>query len=154
MDEFKKPYEYFEDKRGLILLFIFTLITIDVYQVFIYIVPTYGDLKHIPVLSICFLAISILYLLFLLFTIISCYQLKKNMPNISKIYLIVRTIFLSSCIIILFLYEVDIKNMLAFGKRYNSVIKLYITGLISPIAFVLLFSVGWYLYFLKSKRFK
>ncbi len=152
MDEFRKAYEYTEEKRGLILLFIIMIITIDTLQAPCYIVPVYGNLKHIPVLGICFMAISILYVLFILLTAMTCYKVKKNMVIISKTYLVVRTIFLVGCIIILFLYNVHGNNNTLIGKHYNSDIALLFTEIIGPIAFELVFSAGWYLYFTKSKR--
>lgn len=154
MDDFRKPYEYNEEKRGLILLFIIMIITIDIYQAPLYIMPTYGELKQIPAIRIAFMVISILYILFILFTVITCYKLKKNMVTTSKAYLIVRAVIMCCCIIILFFYNVNIKNKMGYGRKYSTVSQLFIMELIAPLAFVLVFSIGWYLYFLKSKRCK
>jgi hypothetical protein len=145
MDEFRKPYEYTEEKRGFILLFIIMLLTIDILQAPLYIVQGYGSFKHIPVLSISFAVVSILYLLFLLFTAMTCYKMKKNLVAVSKAYLIVRTIFLVSCVIILF---INVSNI----KDYETAVEYYFRELIAPLAFELVLSIGWYLYFLKSKR--
>lgn len=154
MDEFRKPYEYNEEKRGLILLFIIMLILIDIFQGPLYIVPVYDILKKIPVISSVFMVLSCLYILFILYTAITCYKLKKNMVIVSKLYLIVRVVFMISCIIIFFLYNIKGKTMIGLGSQYNTVAEYSIPGLIAPIVFVLAFSTGWYTYFLKSKRCK
>lgn len=155
MDDFRKPFEYSEEKRGFILFFIIMLISTDILVAVSYTVQVYGFLKHIPVLGIGFLVIGILFILFIPFTANTCYKLKKNMVTIAKTYLIVRAVFTTCSIIIVFLKVVNDESMIGNGaNHYATVAELTFTVLIAPLAYVLVFSVGWYLYFLKSKRCK
>lgn len=154
MDDFRKPYEYTEEKRGYILLFIIMLITIEILQAGILIVPVYFELKNIPPLGTIFMAMGILYLVFNLFTSMICYKLNKNFITVSKAFLIVRTIFLPSCLIIRFINNVDLENLILFDKQYYSIFELLSISLIFPLACILAFSIGWFLYFIKSKRCK
>lgn len=154
MDDFRKPYEYTEEKRGFILLFVIMLITIEILQAAILIVPTYFELSNKPPLGTAFLALGILYLVFNLFTAIICYKLNKKLIAVSKAFLIVRTVFLSSCLLIRFFNNVDLKNLIGFDKQYYSIFELLSTTLFFPLACLLAFSIGWYLYFIKSKRCK
>jgi hypothetical protein len=152
MEDFRKQYEYTEENRGLILLFVIMLLTIDLIHTPFYIVPVNNQLRHFHTLSIIFLTISIIFLLFIIFTAVTCYQLKRYMVILSKVYLIVRVVFMSFCIIILYLYELKSKTLK--GNNYSNVGELTLMWLIGPLAFELVFSVAWYLYFLKSKRCK
>ncbi len=148
MDEFRKPYEYIEEKRGFIQLFIIMLILIDLLQAPLYIMPVYRDIKQIHALGVIFVAMGILYVLFILFTALTCYMLEKNMVTISKIYLVVRVFFTVFCIIILFYNNYNDKEQL------KTITELIVMGLLLPIGFELAFSIGWFLYFLKSKKCK
>lgn len=155
MNGFGKQYEYTEEKRGLILLFIIMLFSIDSFLAISYTVQVHGFLKRIPVLATGVWVIGILFGLFILYTAITCYKLKRNMVAISKAYLIVRAIFMTICIIIIYLNLVNDKSMIANGARqYKNLAELNFMVLIMPIAYHLVFSGGWYLYFLKSQRCK
>ncbi len=151
MEDFRKPFEYTEEKRGFILLFIFTLIAVDIYQAFIYIMPAYNNLWQTPAIRTCFISIAILYILSIPFTAFVCFKLNKHMITISKVYLIFRSIVIICSITIIFMYNVDISKKVAYGDIYTSLLQVTFVNLILPIAFVLLFSVGWYIYFIKNK---
>ncbi|MDF2943633.1 MAG: hypothetical protein K0S01_2491 [Herbinix sp.] len=155
MDEFRKPYEYEEEKRGVILLFVIMLISVDIFLTLSYTVQVYGILKHIPTLGIGFMVIGILFILFILFTAITCYKLKKNMVTIAKTYLIVRAVFTICSLLIVFFNSFSNESMIGNGtKQYRTVNELIFTVLLAPLAYDLVFSIAWYLYFLKSKRCK
>lgn len=153
MDEFRKPFEYTEEKRGFLLIFIFMIVSIDILLALAYIIQLYDHFKQIPVLRICFIVISILYLLTIPFTFMTCYNLKKYLVTVSKAYLIIRTVFFVGCITIKFLYDVQHVNTY-IGNRYRSITEFTSMELIAPLVFELAFSIGWYLYFLYSKRCK
>lgn len=150
MDDFRKPYEYVEEKRGFILLFVFMLITIDIIQAPVCIVQAYGHLKQNAVLGTAFMVLSFLYMLFIPYTAVTCYHLKKKLVRVSKVYLVVRAVFLSGCIMTAFLY--NMKNLLVEGRDNNNFLELLFLYLILPLVLNLALSVGWYLYFIKSKR--
>ncbi len=155
MDEFRKEYEYTEEKRGLILFFVIMLVSIDIFLSISLSVQVHNFLKHIPALGISIWVISILFVIFLLFTAITCYTLKRNLVTISKAYLIVRTIFAICCIIVIYVNIVNDDSMIANGARqYKSLSELNLRVLVAPLLYQLVFSGAWYLYFSKSKKCK
>ena len=151
MEDFRKQFEYTEEKRGFILLFIFMLIAVDIYQAFIYIMPAYNNLLQTPAIRTCFISIATLYILSIPFTAFVCYKLNKHMLTISKAYLFFRSIVLISSIAIIFIFNVNFSKKVAFGDIYTSLLQVIFMKLILPITFVLVFSVGWYIYFIRNK---
>lgn len=156
MDEFRKPYEYEEEKiGGFLLIFVAMLVTADLFFSLALSVQGYNAIKHIPVAGIVFLVLSVLFILFILFTAVSCYKLKKNAVKISKTYLITRTIFTVIGLILIFFADYNNKNLIGVGSsQYKSQSELTLIVLILPMLYTLTFSIGWYLYFLKSKKCK
>lgn len=153
MNDFHKPYEYNEEKRGFLLVFIIMLLSVDPFQAFSFTVRVYGILSTIPVLGVSFLVIAILYILFIPLTVISCYHLKKNMITLSKAYLIVRTVFLTGCILLLFFNAISNKSIIANGSNdYKTIPEITFFILVGPLIYNLGFSFLWYRYFLTSKR--
>lgn len=153
MDDFQKPYEYNEEKRGLLLLFIILLISVDIFIAISYTVQVYDVFKAIPVLKNGYLVIGILFTLFILFTAVNCYRLKANMVTISKIYLIVRSVFSICSLIIVYINAINDESMIGNGaSKYSSTSELTFTVLFAPLAYTLLFCTLWFLYFVKSKR--
>ncbi len=153
MDEFSKPFEYEEEKRGIILLFIIMVLSIDTFLAVSFTYQVYNHFSDIPVLRIGYLIIGILFALFMLFTTVTCFKLKKNMVALAKKYLIARVAFMICSVLIIFSYSVNDKSLIGNGLlHYQNVTELTVEILIAPIAFTLVFSALWYLYFLKSKR--
>ena len=155
MDEFRKPFEYDDEKKGLILVFVILLISIDIFLALSLTVQVYNILTHIPVLATGFMILGILYILFILFTALTCYKLNKNMVIVSKIYLIVRAVFSTCCLILIFINILNDKRMIGNGaQQYKNVNELTFIVFLAPLFYTLVFSALWFLYFLKSKRFK
>ncbi len=154
-EEFRKPYEYNEEKRGFILVFILTLITFDILQTLSLSAQVNEAFKAIPVIRIAFLLISSLFVIFTLYTAMNCYRLKKNLVKASKIYLIVRSIISSCYVIIIYVYRTSREHLVGDGQQqYQTVNEMVIGELIIPLAYVIAFSVIWYVYFTLSKRCK
>lgn len=151
MEDFRKPFEYTEEKKGFILLFVFMLIVVDIYQAFIYIMPAYNNLWQTPAIRTGYIYISIIYIVSIPLTAFVCFKLNKHMLTISKVYLLFRSIVLISSITIIFIFNVNFSSKVAFGSLYTSLLQVIFINLILPIAFVLVFSVGWFIYFIKSK---
>jgi hypothetical protein len=156
MDEdFRKPYEYNEEKRGFILVFILTLITFDILQTLSLSAQVNEAFKAISVLRVCFLALSVIFVIYTFYTAIICYRLKKNLVSLSKIYLIVRAIISTGYVIIIYVYRTSSVHLVGDGKnQYPSVKAMVIGELIIPLAYVMAFSIIWYIYFTVSKRCK
>lgn len=154
-DEFRKPYEYNEEKRGFILVFILTLITFDILQTLSLSAQVNEAYKAIPVMKIFFMVLSFVFIIYTFYTAINCYRLKKNIVIMSKIYLIVRAIIATGYVIIIFFYRTTHVHLVGEGKnQYPTVNEMFIGELIIPLAYVIAFSAIWYLYFTLSRRCK
>lgn len=154
-DEFRKPYEYNEEKRGFILVFILTLITFDILQTLSLSAQVNEAFKTVPVFRIFFLILSVLFILFTIYTAMNCYRLKNNLVKMSKLYLIVRAIISSCYVVIIYVYRTSREHLVGDGQQqYKTVNEMVIGELVIPLAYVMVFSVIWYVYFTLSKRCK
>lgn len=156
MNEFRKPYEYTEEKvEGIMLVFVTLLITAEILLTLILTIQGYGVLKPVPVASAVFLISSILFFLFIILTVISFYKLRKWAIAISKAYLIVRAVYLLAAVITI--YIIDLNDKASIGGQvgqFKTVGDLTLMVLIIPMIYTLIFSVGWFLYFIKSRKCK
>ena len=154
-DEFRKPFEYNEEKRGFILVFIISLISFDILQTLSLSAQVNEAFKAIPVLRICFILLSTIFVIFTIYTAANCYRLKKNLVKMSKLYLIVRSILSSVYVIIIYGYRTTHVHLVGNGQNQYPTIKDMVIGeLVIPLAYVLAFSLIWYVYFTLSKRCK
>ncbi len=154
--EFQKPYEYEDEKRGFpLLLFVVMITIVDIFDTVTSSIRVYNIFKHIIALGICCIMISILFLFFLIYTAITCYKLKKNMITVAKRYLITRTVFLISCVTIVFINKVNNSNLIGDEvNQYKTVNQMVFWELIIPLIPIILLSVIWYIYFINSKKCK
>ncbi len=154
-DEFRKPYEYHEEKRGFLLVFILTLITFDILQTLSLGAQVNEAFKAEPVLRISFLILSSAFLIYTILTALHCYRLKVNFVSWSKIYIIVRAIISTTYVIIIYVHRTTHEHLVGNGtNQYPTVQKMVIEELIIPLAYVIGFSIIWYLYFTFSRRCK
>lgn len=156
MDEdFKKPFEYHEEKRGFILVFILTLITFDILQTLSLSTQVNEAFQSILALRIFFMVLSSLFVIFTFYTALNCYRLRKNLVIMSKIYLIVRAIISTCYVFIIYNYRTTQLHLVGNGQGQYPTVKAMIVGeLVIPLAYVIVFSLIWYLYFSLSKRCK
>ncbi|MBH1940295.1 hypothetical protein I5677_05220 [Mobilitalea sibirica] len=154
-EEFRKPYEYNEEKRGFILLFVIMILLIDILQILSFNSQIYEIFKSVPVLAIGFMVMGILFILFTVFTAATCFMLRRNMVIISKNYLIVRAVFSTISVLIIYIHRINNENLIGGGvDQYQTNGEMLMGELIIPLSYVLVFSIVWYLYFLRSKRCK
>lgn len=154
VDGFTKPYEYQEEKRGILLIFIAMLLTVDLFMAISFTVQVYGVLKP-PDLAVGIAVIGVLMTLFVIVTAVVCYRLKKALVAVAKAYLIARLVFMTASILILYYYLIRDESMIGPDiGQYASAGELTLLVLIAPLAYALVFSGGWYLYFSVSKRCK
>lgn len=154
-DEFRKPFEYNEEKRGFILVFILTLITFDILQTLSLSAQVNEIFKVAPVVRFFFLVLSTLFVVFTFYTAINCYRLKKNLVKLSKLYLIVRAIISVLYVVIIYIDRTTHEYLVGNGqKQYQTVNEMVLGELIIPLSYVMIFSIVWYLYFTFSKRCK
>jgi hypothetical protein len=154
MDDFKKPYEYEEEKKGFILAFVIMLIAFDMPISLFHIVQAYNIINRVSAFGTVFLIICILFLIFLLLTSVFCYRLWKNMVTIAKTYLIVDAVFTTFCTFTIFIYNLGIKGQIGKNGQYTSVFAMTAVLLIMPLVILFGFCGGWYLYFTRSKKIK
>ncbi len=156
MDEdFRKPFEYEEEKKGLLLLFIIMIVVIDILPTLSFIARFYDTFKHIPIIGIGHMVIGILFILFTIVTAVICFTLNRHMVTLAKLYLIIQAVYMVFCNLILFLYTVDYENMTGIGTiQYQSYRELMFWEVLFPLLYISVFTVSWYLYFVKSKRCK
>lgn len=150
---FRKPYEYQEDKRGLIILFISMILSIDTIQTIAFATQTHMYMSHIPVLSYIIFIMATLFILYIIYTAVVVYRMKSNFVVSAKTYLFIRTIFSLLLFLSLFFNRFKHENLIGESEeQYSSVISMLYLELFMPLFFILLFSIGWYLYFTYSKR--
>lgn len=154
MDEFRKPYEYMEEKgiSGFLLLLFFMLITAEpLFGVFAAYFGYYS-MEKFGILRICFFCAAIIYILFSVFTAVAVRKKFGSAVAITKVFLVYRLVFLIPYLC-LNVYQ-QIKEI-PYEKTYIEYSKLYdsiVTSFVINIAYVVVFSVAWYLYLKKSKK--
>ncbi|MDI9514128.1 MAG: hypothetical protein GX384_05340 [Clostridiaceae bacterium] len=155
MDEFRKPFEYDDEKRGLLILFIIMVITIDGSIAVALTLQVYGVFKTVPMVAMVFAATGVLYILSILYTAVYCYRLKEGTAKVAKVYLVIRVLFTVFSIVVVYLRNVSDERLIGSGpQQFRSIEELSRIGLIYPIIYTLTFSALWFLYFSRSKRFK
>jgi hypothetical protein len=156
MDEFRKPYEYEDEKgvSGFLLIFFLMVIAIEPFQTIIAIFFGYANLELMPVLRIVYVIISILLICFSLFTAVALKKIQKKAVSIVKIYLIFRLIYFIPFTIFNTIYQIKHITIQVTDSRYNGEYTGIIYGFAISIVYVLAFSALWYLYFQKSKKVK
>jgi len=153
-DEFRKPYEYEEERiGGLLLFFVIMLVAVDLSLTVALVYQGYNAMKHLPAISVTFLVVSALYAAFLLYTVVVCYKTKKSMIKVSKVFLVVRAIFTTLCLVIIYLNNLADPSAVGTGNnQFQSVFELTMIVFVLPLVYMLFFSGIWYLYFSKSKK--
>ncbi len=155
MDEFKKPYEYDDEEKGvsgLILVYFIMLLVEESIQGFISILFGYNKMPHDRVLGMVVIVAGSLYVVFAVFSAIVLKLKNKHAIKVSKVFLIFRIVYLIPYLI---LYTIDLIGKIPYYKEndmywvtYNSNITSFIIG----ISFAIVFSAGWYIYLVKSNK--
>lgn len=153
-DEFRKPYEYEEERiGGFLLFFVIMLVAVDSFITVALVYQGYLALKPMPAISIAFLVMSAFYVLALLFTVVLCYKTKKSMIKVSKAFLIIRAVFTTLCLVIIYQNVLADPGAVGTGaNQFSSVFELTMIVFVLPLIYMLSFSGIWYLYFTKSKK--
>jgi hypothetical protein len=153
MNEFRKPYEYEEEKGigGFLMVFFVMLLSVEVLLALMILVQGYAVLKAVQYLGPAFGVLGIGYLIFLLFTCIALKRRSRYAVTISKILLMVRVIFVTPVYILLFATFSRNPGIVSGFRSRSDIVRI---GLIVPLAYILSFSGLWYWYFSSSKRVK
>lgn len=151
--EFRKPFEFEEEKKGLVLLFVIMILAIDTLQTLSFATQESKYLENTPILGIASLIIGGMFVLYIIYTTVIVFRMKGNYVVAAKRYIIIRTIF--SLINFLFVFYNIMKHENLIGEaqdQYQSMGIMLLWELIIPLFYILSFSVIWYLYFTYSKR--
>lgn len=154
MDEFKKPYEYEEERiGGFLLFFVILLLSVDSFFTLSLVVQGFSIANRIPAAGIVFLIFGIVYGLFLFYTAATCYRAKTHMIKLSKAFLCIRAFFTLFLMTMIYLNALGDKGMIGNGRsQYQSVEELTLIVFVLPAIYTILFSTGWFIYFIKSKK--
>lgn len=157
LDEFRKPYEY-EDETGVIWpvrIFCIILLSVEMFLSIICIFQLNEVLGGVPIARAIARGFTILFVVYIIVTLIFLLKVEKHALKIAKSYLVARLFYLIPSIIVIFSYTINDKNAIGFGYgKFQSVNNIIVMLLVTPLLYVLLFSISWYMYFTKSKRIK
>lgn len=154
-EEFRKPYEYEEEKRGLLLLFVIMIAVVDILPTLSFMARFYDVFQDNQILRVFLIAVCILFILYTVYTGFICFTLNKKLVALSKLYLIIQAIFSVACYVLLFLSIADYESLIGIGTiQYETFGEMLCWELLYPLAYITVFTGAWYLYFVKSKRCK
>ncbi len=157
MDDYRKIYEEKDEKgvTGFIIFFIATLMLFEPLWTIIVMFQTGRAFEKIPVAGIAYNICGISYLLFLFFTCFCFYKLPKLAMRVAKSFLITRVIFLATSMIIYFNFLLHDERFLGVRSyQFVSIPDMVIKVLLLPGAYIIIYSVFWYIFMNKSKAIK
>jgi hypothetical protein len=151
MSEFRKSYEYEEEKgiAGLLMLFFVMLVSVEVLLALLILVQGYAVLKAVPYLGPAFLVLGTGYLVFILFTCISLRRMSRYAVRISRILLAARVLFLAPVYLRLYATFSRDPGIVSGFRSHRDIVLI---GLVVPLACILLFSGLWSWYLSSSRR--
>lgn len=154
MDDFRRPFEYFEEKGigGILLVLFFMLIAVEPLIGIGVAFFGYNNIENI--FGNIFMWLAILYALFALFSGILLKKISRIAVKFTKIFLIFRLVLLPVYLCIDL--NMQIKgiqhykntNPTTYEEMYGNIIMMFILCLL----YAVVFSVGWYAYLCKSKK--
>lgn len=151
--EFRKPFEYREDNKGLLILFIIMILGIDPLQSLSFASQEYKYMGHIPILGVLFFVIGRIFILYTIYTAVVVFRMKENFSCAAKKYIIIRTLYSVLNYLIIFFNILKKENLIGnSADQYESFGKMIVGELVVPLLYILSFSLAWYLYFTFSKR--
>ena len=154
MDEFKKPYEYFEEKGvgGLLLILFFMLISLEPFLGILSVAVGYNAYPDSKVFIPVFVTLSAVYITFALFSGIVLKKLYSFAVVATKVFLVYRLIYLVPILIINMRFQVATipfeKTYSKYAIEYNSIM----TSFVISMSYAVIFSIGWFIYLVMSKK--
>lgn len=153
MNEFRKPFDYFEEKGigGILLILFFMLIAIEPLMGITAVFFGYHFIND-NILGGIFMCLAVLYILFAIFSGISIKRKFRFAVRFTKIFLIFRLAFMSPYLYVnmrMQIKEIQYENTYSlYEKMYGSIV----TSFIICLSYVVVFSAAWYAYLCKSKK--
>ncbi|MDD4113409.1 MAG: hypothetical protein PHC56_10330, partial [Herbinix sp.] len=86
--EFRKPFEFEEEKKGLVLLFVIMILAIDTLQTLSFATQESKYLENTPILGIASLIIGGMFVLYIIYTTVIVFRMKGNYVVAAKRYII------------------------------------------------------------------
>lgn len=156
MDEFKKPYEYIEEKSvsGVLLILFFMLIAIEPFTGILAISFGYLTMMNYGIWGTIFLCGAFLFMLSSIFAGIVLKCKLRFAVRFAKFFLLFRLLFLMPYIYLN--TQVQLKDI-PFEKTYSMYTELQQSIMASHImsmSYVIVFSAAWFIYLSKSKKVK
>jgi len=151
MDEFRKPYEYFEEKGvgGILLVLFFMLISIEPFLGILSLAVGYNAYPDSKIFLPAFITFTAIYILFSLLSGILLKKLHSLAIAVTKVFLVFRIIFLLPVLIISMRFQLGTIALESnYALEHNSIISSFYISL----SYMVIFSVGWYIYIVKSKK--
>lgn len=159
MDEFRREYEYDEETgvSGFLLLFLLSLLSFDMVAAVVLFTQSSMIIREfIAFISLPYAVVWGLYLLIKLTLCISLFMKKKAVVRFAKYFLMIRLCLFAVSITVM--YVLILRNdMSALSLRFDQLdtnMQITYSILIAPIAYALIYSLGWIIYFKRSNRVK
>ena len=154
MDEFKKQYEYVEEKgvSGIMLILFFMLIAIEPFLGILAAFFGYNTMKDTGIIGTAILYVSIAYMIFSLFAGIALKRINRYAVSLIKVFLLFRLIFLVPFFYLNTRLLIEAIPYVSTYPLYKEMYNSYLTSFTMSMAYVVAFSVMWYIYLCKSKK--
>lgn len=154
MDEFRKPYEYMEEKgiSGFLLLYFLMLLAVETVLGVITLYFGYDLLSGNRVLGAIIIGMSAFYILFSLFSSIVLKKLKKFAVKVSKVFLVFRVVYLIPYLILNTISQIGAIPYDREHEMYSKMLGSIILTSVISLLLVVAFSVGWYIYLNRSRK--
>ena len=154
MDEFRKPYEYMEEKgvSGFLLLYFIMLLAQETLLGVITLFNGYDLFSGNMVLGPIMMGISVFYILFSLFSSIVLKKLKKFAVRVSKVFLVFRAVYLIPYLIFNTISQIREIPYDRNHEMYSKMLGSIIVSSVISFLLIVAFSVGWYIYLNRSKK--
>jgi len=154
MDEFRKPYEYMEEKgvSGFLLIYFLMLLAVETVLGVITLFKGYDLLSGNKVLGTIIMGISVFYILFSLFSAIILKKLKRIAVSVSKVFLVFRAVYLIPYLVFNTIVQIREIPYVRGHEMYSKMLGSIIVSAVISLVFIVAFSVGWYIYLNRSKK--
>ena len=154
MNEFRKPYEYMEEKgiSGFLLLYFLMLLAVETVLGVITLSYGYDLLSGNRVLGAIIIGMSAFYILFSLFSSIVLKKLKKFAVKVSKVFLVFRVVYLIPYLILNTISQIGAIPYDREHEMYSTMLGNIIVTSVISLLLIVAFSIGWYIYLNRSKK--
>ncbi len=153
MSDFRKPYEYQEEKglTGFLMLYMIMLVIGEILLGATTMFQCQRALRALPALAGAAIGIGSVYLLFILVSAAALAKSFKLGVILTKVFLIARVLLLVPAYVFLFVSPYRLPIITLDLETPAAVMMLHLAA---PIAYIAVFSAAWYAYFMKSGKVK